>query len=433
MTKRLPRRPRAHVLETLSRQHVEGVFPPEWVCRRVEDDYGLDMRVEIVADEEVTGLEFSVQLKATDRLKISGNDVLHRCDVSTAQYFLHRSELVMYVVYDAQGEVAYWLWVQPYLRRLDETRAGWRDHKTVQIHIPHANRLTPEGISAIADYVRAWQTRVTPAVGWEYAPSPQEACRPFQPPPDLPTFAEDGRMNEYMKAFISHSSKDKEFTLRLATDLRTRAGIDAWLDQWEINPGDRIPERIEEGLSEADVFILVLSPDSVNSQWVEYERQAWLTMQIDEEKRAREVSRPPTRRLIPVLHRDCQKPAFLQPIHHVRITDQDYEDGFKQLVSAILGVSKKPPLKKEISPAVVPEPGVPRRKYVLTLLKGFLPSQFEEVVFTYDMPHAYLPTNVSQVEKAIAVIRYALQQEGENISKLLDTIYTVAPHFRGGH
>jgi len=235
-----------------------------------------------------------------------------------------------------------------------------------------------------------------------------------------------------MKAFISYSSKDKKFVLRLATDLRTREGIDAWLDQWEINPGDRIPERIEEGLSEAEALILVLSPDSVNSRWVEYERQAWLIMQIDEEKRAKEESRPPARRLLPVLYRDCQKPVFLRPIHHVRITDQDYEDGFKQLVSAILGVSKKPPPKEEISPAVVPEPGVPRRKYVLTLLKSFLPSQFEEVVFIYDMPHADLPTNVSQVEKAIAVIRYALQQEGENIPKLLDSIYTVAPHFRGG-
>lgn len=233
-----------------------------------------------------------------------------------------------------------------------------------------------------------------------------------------------------MKAFISYSSRDEEFVLRLATDLRTREGIDAWLDQWEIKPGDRIPARIEEGLSRADVFILVLSPDSVNSPWVEYERQTWLTMQIDEEKRAKEESCPPTRRLIPVFYRDCQKPAFLQPIHHVVIKDQDYEDGFKRLVSAILGVPKKPSLKEEISPAVVPEPGVPRRKYVLTLLKSLLPSQFEEVVFVYAMPHPYLPTNVPQVQKAITVIEYAEQREGEAISELLNAIYSVAPHLK---
>ena len=129
-----------------------------------------------------------------------------------------------------------------------------------------------------------------------------------------------------MKVFISHSSVDKKFVQRLATDLRTRKGIDAWWDHWEINPGGSIPERLEEGLSEAEVFILVLSPESVNSQWVEYERQAWLAMQIEEEKRAKEESRPPARRLIPILYRDCQKPPFLQLIHHVKITDQEYEN-----------------------------------------------------------------------------------------------------------
>ena len=149
-----------------------------------------------------------------------------------------------------------------------------------------------------------------------------------------------------MKVFISHSSADKKFVQRLATDLRIREGIDAWFDQWEINPGDRIPERLEEGLSEAEVLTLVLSPDSVNSEWVEYERQAWLAIQIEEEKRAKEESRPSARRLIPVLYQDCQKPVFLQPIHHVKITDQEYESGFKQLVNAIMRVSEKPPLKK---------------------------------------------------------------------------------------
>jgi len=234
-----------------------------------------------------------------------------------------------------------------------------------------------------------------------------------------------------MKVFISHSSVDKEFVQRLATDLRTRKGIDAWFDQWEINPGDRIPERLEEGLSEAEVLTLVLSPDSVNSEWVEYERQAWLAMQIEEEKRAKDESRPPARRLIPVLYRDCQKPAFLQPIHHVKITDQEYEGGFKKLVNAILRVSEKPPLKKEErGTPVAPEPNVPRRKYALTLLESLLPGQFNKVVFVYNMPSAYLPNNVPQVQNAITLIEFAEQREGKAISELLNTIYEVVPHFR---
>lgn len=235
----------------------------------------------------------------------------------------------------------------------------------------------------------------------------------------------------YIKVFISHSSVDKKFVQRLATDLRTRKRIDAWFDQWEINPGDKIPERLEEGLSEAEILILVLSPDSVNSEWAEYERQAWLVMQIEEEKRAKGESRPPARRLIPVLYRDCQKPVFLQPIHHVKITDQEYEGGFKQLVNAIMGVSEKPPLKEEgPGTPVAPEPNIPRRKQVFTMLKSLMQFQFEEVVFIYNMPKAHLPTNAAQVQQAITLIEYAEQQEGEAISELLETIYEVVPHFR---
>lgn len=163
--RRLPKRPRPHVLEALSRHHVERVLPAEWICTPVSTDYGLDMRVEIVEDEQVTGPEFSMQLRATDRPNISDDNVIHRCKVSTAQYFLRRPEPVMYVLYDAQGQVAYWLWMQPYLRELNENCPGWRDQKSVQVRIPCENRLTPRSIPAIADHVRTWWVRMIPADG----------------------------------------------------------------------------------------------------------------------------------------------------------------------------------------------------------------------------------------------------------------------------
>ena len=261
-----------------------------------------------------------------------------------------------------------------------------------------------------------------------------------------------------MKAFISHSSKDEEFVQRLATELRSREGIDAWLAQWEIKPGDKIPEKLEEGLAEAEVFILVLSPDSVNSPWVEYERQIWITIQIDEEKRAKQEFRLPGRHLIPVLYRNCQKPKFLLSIQHVEINDQNFAEGIKRLASAIRGESqKKPPLKDQKSHRVIAtstakpspmsrgdesrdtaqsvvlastassSPGIVPRLHAMTLLKRLLHSKFQEVVLFYGMDPAYLPNHTDQVEQAIALIRYAIQQEGENIPKLLGTIYTVAP------
>ena len=151
----------------------------------MQGDYGLDMTVEIVSGERVTGREFSIQLKATDHLRTAGDQVAHHCAVSAARYFLDRPEPVMYVVYDAQAEVAYWLWVQPYLRDLDAARPGWRDRKTVAIRLPIANRLTADSAPAIAEHVRAWWARMLAAI----APP-----TPYLPPRPLPDFV--GREDE---------------------------------------------------------------------------------------------------------------------------------------------------------------------------------------------------------------------------------------------
>ena len=240
-----------------------------------------------------------------------------------------------------------------------------------------------------------------------------------------------------MKAFISHSSIDKPFVERLATDLRTREGIDAWLDKWEILPGDRIPERLEEGLSNAGIFILILSPESVNSQWVSYEKDAWLTAQVNEEVRARQDSRPPNRRLIPVLYKNCEKPFFLQSFLHVSINDENYEEGFQQLVRGMRGESGKPPLKGEMTSAPVPlstkervSSGVAPRILAFNLLKSLLPAQFDEVIFYYEVDESQLPMNVAQVQKAKEIIKLASQKEGDSLSGLLNSIYQAAPHLK---
>jgi hypothetical protein len=67
--------------------------------------------------------------------------------------------------------------------------------------------------------------------------------------------------------FLSHSSKDCEPVLRLAKDLRKR-GISVWLDEWEIDVGDPITEKIQAGLSHAQYVAVWLTKDSVNSGWV---------------------------------------------------------------------------------------------------------------------------------------------------------------------
>ena len=52
-------------------------------------------------------------------------------------------------------------------------------------------------------------------------------------------------MNEgRSKIFISYSRKDKDFTLRLAKDLRA-ADVEIWIDQLDISPGVRWDDAVE--------------------------------------------------------------------------------------------------------------------------------------------------------------------------------------------
>jgi hypothetical protein len=73
-------------------------------------------------------------------------------------------------------------------------------------------------------------------------------------------------MKTVPKAFISHASEDKDrFVVRFAKRLREK-GVDAWLDKWDILPGDSLIEKIfEEGIKDADASLLFCHPTALTS------------------------------------------------------------------------------------------------------------------------------------------------------------------------
>jgi hypothetical protein len=80
--------------------------------------------------------------------------------------------------------------------------------------------------------------------------------------------------------FISYSSKDRRFVVRLAEDLRHR-GLDIWLDLWEMKPGDRLRDKITEGITRCDRLLVLLSPHSVNSSWVKVELDSAMIRELE--------------------------------------------------------------------------------------------------------------------------------------------------------
>jgi hypothetical protein len=69
--------------------------------------------------------------------------------------------------------------------------------------------------------------------------------------------------------FISYSHKDSEYAYKLARALK-QEGFSVWIDD-RIDYGTEWPSEIEENLDKSGVFIVIMTPNSKNSNWVQNE------------------------------------------------------------------------------------------------------------------------------------------------------------------
>lgn len=137
------------------------------------------------------------------------------------------------------------------------------------------------------------------------------------------------------KVFISHASEDKErFVLNFAKKLRDN-GVDAWLDKWEMLPGDSLVDKIfENGIKEATAFIVVISSNSYSKPWVKEELNAAFVKRVEGKVK-----------LIPIVIDDCEVPECLKSTLYSRINpDANYDDQFNGIVLSVLGQTEKPPI-----------------------------------------------------------------------------------------
>jgi hypothetical protein len=139
------------------------------------------------------------------------------------------------------------------------------------------------------------------------------------------------------KVFVSHASEDKDrFVLDFAKQLRA-SGVDAWLDKWEMLPGDSLITKIfEEGIKDAQAVIVVLSKNSVEKPWVKHELDAACVKRINTGSK-----------LIPVVIDDCEVPEVLKATLWERIHDTaSYQPSLDRIIASIFGASDKPALGK---------------------------------------------------------------------------------------
>ncbi|HEX9039042.1 MAG TPA: toll/interleukin-1 receptor domain-containing protein [Ktedonobacterales bacterium] len=75
--------------------------------------------------------------------------------------------------------------------------------------------------------------------------------------------------------FISHSSADNDFAIRLSHDLQAR-GIASWVDRRQLRAGMSWSDEIQQALDRSQVILMALSTLSAASEWVRREYQTAL-------------------------------------------------------------------------------------------------------------------------------------------------------------
>jgi uncharacterized protein DUF4365 len=147
----LPRkcRTREHILADLSVHHLEGhVLRCGWVVERMTHDYGIDFQlVTFNRAGEIQEGKVLLQLKASNRLRVRpGQSTLaFRIDRRDLALWLRQLLPVVLIVYDGRKDVAYWLYVQSYFRRLPGFNL-FAAGQTVTVHVPTGNVVTPVAV-----------------------------------------------------------------------------------------------------------------------------------------------------------------------------------------------------------------------------------------------------------------------------------------------
>src|SRR5438105_11351817 len=141
--------------------------------------------------------------------------------------------------------------------------------------------------------------------------------------------------------FISHSHADNAFGIRLVNDLRSVLGDEqaVWYDaHGGLHGGEAWWRKIVQEITTRSVFIVLLSPDSLASKWVQDEIAiAWT------QKNATTTSFTGLKLIVPLHCRPCNVPADLRILQVISfLPPKTYEEAFNELVVALEQLVARP-------------------------------------------------------------------------------------------
>jgi len=139
------------------------------------------------------------------------------------------------------------------------------------------------------------------------------------------------------QVFISYSRKDLEFVQRLADDL-IAAGLEVWYDLSGLEAGSRWGGEIQKAIKASQYFIVILSSNSIASEWVEKEFLYADNLKL---------------KIIPILYQPCEIPMWFINLHFIDMqVERDYPKRVLELLK-LMGI-KPAPLEKKV-PELAPK------------------------------------------------------------------------------
>lgn len=126
------------------------------------------------------------------------------------------------------------------------------------------------------------------------------------------------------EVFISHSSVDLAFSRAIATDLMD-AGFSVFLDDWSINIGERIFEKISTGLCESKALIMIISKDYLKSVCCTDEWGAFYGKALHDKSCV----------IYPIIIDDSAPPALISQIKYLRFNGDEYASALSTLLRSL--------------------------------------------------------------------------------------------------
>ena len=150
----MPKRPRSHELESLSRNILCNLFiQVGWVVEDLQHDYGEDLLVRIFEQGLATHLSFFVQAKATDHIdkymRKDGKSLTYPIKLTHVKHWNKFWEPVILTIWDAKSNTTYWESIQ------EKVVINKRQEKNICIDIPTDNIVDDEGLKRILARTKA--------------------------------------------------------------------------------------------------------------------------------------------------------------------------------------------------------------------------------------------------------------------------------------